>query len=58
MYLEANGDAGSRESSFEGKTVIVCLGNPYMKDDAIALKAAGRLREKHLEDRAFVIKRH
>lgn len=32
------------ETSFEGKTVVIGLGNPYMRDDAIGLRAAERLR--------------
>jgi hydrogenase maturation protease len=33
------------ETSFEGKTVVIGLGNPYMRDDAIGLRAAERLRK-------------
>lgn len=43
--------------SFGGKTVVVCLGNPYMKDDGVALAAAKRLRQRHLGGNALVFER-
>ncbi len=38
-------DADPWDVSFEGKTVVIGLGNPYMRDDAIGLRAAERLRQ-------------
>lgn len=40
--------------SFEGKTVVVGLGNPYMRDDGIGIQAARSLRGKNLGDRVFI----
>lgn len=34
----------SWETSFDGKVVVIGLGNPYMRDDGIGLKAVARLR--------------
>ena len=43
------------EASFEGKTVVVGLGNPYMKDDGIGIFAARQLKKSHsLGDKVVV----
>lgn len=36
------------EASFEGKRVVVGLGNPYMKDDGVGILVAKELRRRNL----------
>jgi hydrogenase maturation protease len=41
--------------SFEGKTVVVGLGNPYMRDDGIGIHAARQLKKsRNLGDKVIV----
>jgi hydrogenase maturation protease len=40
-------EAGA-EPSYEGRTVVLCLGNRYMKDDGVGPEISRRLRGMHL----------
>jgi len=40
--------ADSRGAQYVGKAVVLCLGNPYMKDDAVGVQVARRLLEMNL----------
>jgi hydrogenase maturation protease len=41
--LNGSGE-GEETESYDGKTVVVCLGNPYMKDDGLGPEVYRRLR--------------
>jgi hydrogenase maturation protease len=47
-------DAEPWDISFEGKTVVIGLGNPYMRDDGIGIQAAQNLRTHHLGNLVFI----
>jgi hydrogenase maturation protease len=47
------GEAGA-EPSYEGKTVVLCLGNRYMKDDGLGPEISRRLRGMSLGPRVVV----
>jgi hydrogenase maturation protease len=40
--------AESRGAQYAGKAIVLCLGNPYMKDDAAGVQVARRLMEMNL----------
>lgn len=41
-------------ASFAGKTVVICLGNRYMRDDGIGILVAGELRKRNLGSEILV----
>lgn len=45
---EAKADPEIEEASFAGKTVIVCLGNRYLRDDGIGILVAEELKSRNL----------
>ena len=47
FYQDAS-DPGIDEVNSVGKTVIICLGNRYLKDDGLAIQVADELNERSL----------
>jgi len=44
----AEGELDDWDASFEGKRVVIGLGNPYMKDDGVGIQAAKELKRRDL----------
>ena len=42
------------ETSFENKSVVIGIGNRYMRDDGVGIEAARALRAENLGDEVFV----
>lgn len=42
-------------ASYDGKTVVVCLGNPYMKDDGVGPEVCRRLRGMALRQDVVIV---
>jgi len=46
--------AGPEDVSYAGKTVVLCLGNPYLRDDGIGCRVAEELRGSGLGENVLV----
>ncbi|HME19439.1 MAG TPA: hydrogenase maturation protease [Nitrososphaerales archaeon] len=52
--MRSGGDKDEAEPSYEGKTIILCIGNRYMKDDGVGPEISRRLREMALSPQVVV----
>jgi hydrogenase maturation protease len=57
-YEAAEEELDVWEPSYEGKRVVIGLGNPYMKDDGVGLLAAEELRRRELGPGVLVYEYH